>query len=298
MKRARLFPWFAVFAGLAVAAPVRDPGTPLVLTRSFEHRLASAAVGDSYLIQVRLPENYDPEKTRYPVLYVLDADFWFGAASDIATYLPMVKESPAMIVVGIAYGGTHDEWWQKRARDYVPKALRTTPPADFPLAGGADRFQQFLTTELFPFVEQHYAARADDRTLVGLSFGGTFAVHTLFTRPELFQGYIILAPGLGGDKKQLFEREEAFHGQHTALAASVFFAIGAQDKPGMVKNWQAFSDQVTAHRYEGLRWTALQFPGETHISVYPVGLTRGLKTIHATPPAAPVTPEARPVAKH
>ena len=128
MKRTKWFSLTAALLGLAVAALGQNPGTPLVLTRSFEHRLASAAVGYAYVIQIRLPEKYDPANTHYPVLYVLDGDYWFGAASDIATYLPMVKESPAMIVVGIAYGGTHDDWWQKRARDYVPKALHTPPP--------------------------------------------------------------------------------------------------------------------------------------------------------------------------
>jgi len=281
-------------AASGAVEPAPTSAIPLALSRAYEHHLASAAVGDSYLIEVRLPEKYEPATTRYPVLYVLDADYWFGLASDVATYLPMTKEGPPMIIVGIAYGGTQDEWWQKRARDYVPKPLRTPPPAGLPLAGGAERFQQFLATELFPFIEQHYAAKADDRTLVGLSYGGTFATYTLFTKPDLFQGYIILAPGLGGDKRRLFELETAFHAEHPQLPVSVFFAIGEQDNPGMVKNWRAFGEQISAHHYDGLRWSATLFPDETHISVYPVGLTRGLKVIHppAAPPPAPAAPPA------
>ncbi len=289
-----LFLLGTLVAALLPAVRAAEPAAPLTLTRAFTHRLTSSAVGDTFVIQVRLPEKYEPATKRYPVLYVLDGDFWFGAASDIATYLTMVDESPAMIVVGIAYGGTRDDWWQKRARDYVPAPLHSPPPKEFPLAGGAERFQQFLATELFTFVEQNYAARPDDRTLVGLSFGGTFATYTLFTRPELFQGYIILAPGLGGDKRRFFEMETAFHAAHPRLPATVFFAIGDQDKPGMVGNWRKFDEQVIAHHYEDLRWTSLLLPAETHISVYPVGLTRGLKTIHppATPAAAPAQPSS------
>jgi predicted alpha/beta superfamily hydrolase/ketosteroid isomerase-like protein len=274
--------------------PATTAAASLMLSRAHEHRLASTAVGDTFVIQVRLPGKYEPAATRYPVLYVLDADYWFGAASDVADYLPMVKEGPPMIVVGIAYGGTQDEWWLKRARDYVPKPRYPESTAKFPLAGGADRFQQFLATELFPFIEQNYAARADDRTVVGLSFGATFAVHTLFTRPELFQGYIILAPSFGWDKQRFFELEAALYAQHGKLPATVFCAIGEQDNPGMVRNWRKFTELIAGRGYEGLRWTSCLFPDETHISVYPIGLTRGLKTIH--PPETPAK-TAPPAAK-
>jgi predicted alpha/beta superfamily hydrolase/predicted ester cyclase len=227
------------------------------------------------------------------VLFVLDADQWFGTASDITAYLTMVKEGPPMVVVGISYGGTEDDWWRKRARDYTPKLLHSEKSAKYPLAGGADQFQQFLTTELFPFIEANYAVLPNDRTLVGLSFGGLFGVYTLFTRPEMFQGYIILASGLGWDKEQILETEAAFRAKHSALQASVYFAVGDKDTPGTVTKWQAFDRLISERRYEGLRWTSRIFPDETHISVYPGALTRGLKTIH--PPAAPAAPAAAPV---
>jgi uncharacterized protein len=263
--------------------PVVDRAS-VQLTRSHEHRITSKAVGDDFVIQVRLPEKYDaanPE--RYPVLYVLDADYWFGTASEIATFLAMVKEAPPVIVVGIAYGGSRKDWWQKRARDYTPKVRYPETTAKFPLAGAADKFQQFLSTELFPFIEQNYAVRADDRALVGLSFGGTFAVQILFTRAELFQRYIILAPALEWDKKQLFETEAAFRAKNLPLPVSVFFAIGDKDgtAPDFVENWREFDERIKGRGYEKLRWISHLFPDETHVSVYPVALTRGLKVVYA-----------------
>lgn len=259
------------------------------LTRSHEHRMTSTAVGDGFVVRVRLPEKYDPANPeKYPVLYVLDADYWFGAVSDIAHYLPMTKEAPPTIVVGLCYGKTNADWWQKRARDYTPKVLQSEKlTAKFPLAGGADKFQQFLADEVFPLIEKTYAARAVDRTLVGLSFGGAFAVHTLFTRPELFQNYIILAPALGWDQKQLFETEAAFFAKRVPLPATVFFTVGDKDGKNMVANWREFDERVRSRNYEKLRWTSQVFPDESHITVYPVGFTRGLKVVY--PPTIPAT---------
>jgi uncharacterized protein len=272
--------------GLAVAAWAQNPAPPLALTRSCEHRLVSAAVGDSYVIQIRLPEKFDPAKTVYPVLYVLDGDYWFGAASDIATYLTMVKESPAMIVVGVAYGGTRRDWFQKRARDFTPRPRFDDDRATLPLAGHAEEFQRFLADELFPFIEKTYPASASDRTLAGYSLGGLFALHTLFTRPELFQRYIVLAPAVDWDREQIRVTEAAFHAQNTRLVATVFDTHGDRDPLQKAASWQDFDRLIASRGYEGLRWTSHLFPDETHASIYPVGLTRGLKTIHASATAA------------
>ncbi|HVT72552.1 MAG TPA: alpha/beta fold hydrolase [Lacunisphaera sp.] len=278
MKRAGLL--FAL-ASLAAAAPVQNPGAPHVLARAFEHRLVSATVGDSYLIQVRLPEKYDPAKTRYPVLYVLDADYWFGAASDIATYLAMVRESPAMIVVGVAYGGTRHDWYRKRARDFTPTARFPESVKEAPLGGHAAEFQRFLAGELIPFVEQNYPADPGDRILAGFSLGGLFTLHTLFTQPGLFQRYIAIAPAVQWDRRQLFETEAAFHARGARLAATVFTTHGDRDELQNPADWQEFDRLVASRGYEGLCWTSHLFPGETHVSVYPAGLTRGLKAVRA-----------------
>ncbi len=264
-----------------------------VLARSREHRINSTAVGDSFLVQVRLPENYDPGTHRYPVLYVLDGDYWFGAASDIATYLTMVKEGPPTIVVGVAYGGTSGLWWNTRARDLTPPQ-RFGDEKRFPAVAGADRFRRFLADELIPFVERSYSARADDRTLAGLSFGGLFAVHTLFEQPGLFQNYIILAPSVEWDRRILFDTEAKLAANKTPLPATVFFAFGDREEVADVSTYRAFDQQVRSHDHPGLHWTSHVFPGETHISVYPVGLTRGLKTIHrasVTAAPAPTIPD-------
>jgi len=257
----------------------KDEAPSVQLTRSHEHRIKSTKVGDDFVIWVRLPESYEKRQMCYPVVYVLDADVWFGFATDIADNLPAAKETPEVIVVGIAYGTTLADWEQKRVRDYTPKARFPETTAKIPLSGGADKFQEFLVSEVFPLIERNYAACADDRTLIGLSFGGAFAVHTLFTRPELFQRYIILAPSLAWDKKRLFETEEAFYARKVPIPAVVFFSVGDKDGKNMVANWREFDERIKSRGYEKLCWSSHLFPDETHLSVYPVGLTRGLKDV-------------------
>jgi predicted alpha/beta superfamily hydrolase len=60
---------------------------PVTVARSVQHRLESAAIGDAFIVQIRLPESYVGSENLYPVLYVLDSDKCFGLAADTADWL-------------------------------------------------------------------------------------------------------------------------------------------------------------------------------------------------------------------
>ncbi|MDO8539051.1 MAG: alpha/beta hydrolase-fold protein [Opitutaceae bacterium] len=283
LSLAALLSFAATLAG-QLSPPPAPPGPaapPVTISRSAEHRIASAAVGDTFVVQVRLPASYESDAARFPVLYVLDADMSFGLAADTAGWLAWRKEIPELIVVGISYGGTQKDWWQKRSRDMTPTSDRKKVWGDFPLAGGATRFQDFLAQELFPLVESRHRARADDRTIVGLSFGGLFGIYTLFTRPELFQRSIIVAPALAWDERRILESEAQYRTRHATLSAIVFTAVGDRDDVARIVNpWHEFNRLIAERNYEGLRWMSHVFPGETHISVYPAAVARGLKRVY------------------
>jgi predicted alpha/beta superfamily hydrolase len=259
------------------------PAPPMQFSRSFVHRMTSKAVGDEFAIQVRLPESYEKGQGRYPVVYVLDADVWSGVAADMADNLPAGKEMPEVIVVGLSYGGTLDDWGEKRKRDYTPTPERSKPSAELPLAGGAAKFQEFIAAELMPFVDSHYRTKEDDRALVGYSYGGLLGAYTLFTRPELFQRYILIAPSLHWDERCLWKTEAAYGAAHTTLPVVVFTAIGDRDsQKKIIEPWHDFNRLIESRHYEGLRWFTQVFPEETHLSTYPSALTRGLRVVYGT----------------
>lgn len=253
---------------------------PVTVVRSAQHRLESVTVGDAFVIQVRVPESYAGSEKRYPVLYVLDGDKCFGLAADTADWLAWAKEAPEIIVVGIAYGQGRDDWWQKRSRDFTPTKDASKLWGEWPMAGGAAKFQDFLAGELFPFVESHYRARPDDRAVAGISLGGLFAAFNLFTRPSLFQRYILIAPAFVWDNKRLWQYEAEYQARSKALPATVFSAVGDEDEPTILTPWAEFSRLVEGRHYAGLRWLTQMYPGESHISVLPGALSRGIRCIY------------------
>lgn len=90
--------------------------------------------------------------------------------------------------------------------------------------GGAATFLEILTGEILPVVERHYRVDRRRRMLFGHSAGGTFACHTLFTRPDAFTDYALGSPGSFG--RELVRLEEQWASHHDDLCASVSIRAG------------------------------------------------------------------------
>jgi predicted alpha/beta superfamily hydrolase len=233
--------------------------------------------GENYVIQVGLPIGYSPEKKSYPVLYVLDGDKSFGMTKEITDWMIWSNEIEEIIVVGIRY---EQGWWLKRARDYSHCA-DTINVKWVKEAGGADNFLKFVKNELFPVINQNYKTNQDTIAIMGLSLGGMLGTYILFTQPELFKGYILIAPSLGWNNNSILKIEDGYFGNHKELNKLVYMAYGSLDnnKVLVVNPSKDFMQTIQKRNYTGLKFVPEVLEGETHISVYATALTHGLKTI-------------------
>jgi uncharacterized protein len=240
--------------------------------------LDSKIVGDRYLIQTYIPDQKTVPIDSLPIVFVLDADMSFGLVYDIVRWLQWGREIPYVAVVGISYGTGQKDWWAKRSRDFSESKDATKLWGDWPLAGGAANFKSFIEKELFQFLETEYNLKGDSRTIIGLSFGGLFCADILFSKPELFNNYVILGPALLWNDKEIFKQESKFAENHSAVNANVFTAIGKLDDEDIKKPWSEFVDQIKSRNYKGLTLNTWIIEDETHLSMLPVSLTRGLKS--------------------
>jgi uncharacterized protein len=249
------------------------------LDQTHANWLDSKIVGDRYLIQTFIPDQKTVPIDSLPIVFVLDADMSFGLVYDIVRWLQWGREIPAVAVVGISYGTGQKDWWSKRSRDFSESKDVTKLWGDWPLAGGGSNFKNFIEKELFKFLETEYNLKGDTRTIIGLSFGGLFCADILFSKPELFDNYIILGPALLWNDKEIFKQESKYSENHSTINANVFTAIGKLDNEDITKPWVDFITQVKSHNYKGLTINTRIIEDETHLSMLPVSVTRGLKTI-------------------
>ena len=254
---------------------------PVCLDNTEQFSITSKYVaGETYVIQVGLPIGYVPSKKTYPVLYVLDGDKSFGMTKEIADWLMWSKEIMDIIVVGISYGQGMDAWWQKRARDYSHCDDTINFKGWFKQTGGAENFLKFVKNELFPVINKNYKTNQDSTAIMGISLGGMLNTYVLFTQPDLFKGYIIIAPCLVWNNDSILKMEVEYFSNHKDLNKLVYMTYGSLDsKEIIINSTNELVQTIQKRNYEGLKFTPRIFEGETHISVFSTALTNGLKSI-------------------
>src|SRR5687767_7849467 len=103
-------------------------GAAVVVGDARQFDFKSESNGREYRIYIATPPKFDPTK-KYPVFYILDANYYFAAARDIVHYLaslPSPSLAPAL-VVGIGYPATSAESMRLRFYDLSPLKHATSP---------------------------------------------------------------------------------------------------------------------------------------------------------------------------
>jgi len=268
---------------LGLAPCAAEDAPPRVGIRGSElRRLDSTILGERLEIDVALPRGYEKETSSYPVVYVLDAETNFGATSYIARRLTKNGDIPPVLVVGVAYDTTYEDFYVKRARDLTPVAT-----SRFPGSGGAGHFARFLEEELFPFVAAHYRVQAGDRTLYGHSFGGLFAFYALFEHPGLFRRVLAVSPSIWYGDRDLVSRERAVFERGRPPRGILYTAVGSDESGYFVADWQELTTRLESRHYGALRMKGEVLAGENHRSIFGAGFTNGLRYVFGSGEPAP-----------
>ncbi len=146
----------------------------------------------------------------YSTLFVLDGNASFPLLWHARE--EMAPEAPVLIV-GVGYPTTYRFDTARRFLDLTPY----TPPENFGgrssdrATGGQKAFLDFIDNRLISEIARH-GGRDDParRTLFGHSLGGLFTLHTLYTRPSLFGGYVAADPSIWWNKGSILDEEARF----------------------------------------------------------------------------------------
>jgi len=235
----------------------------------------SAVLGEERVILVRTPPGYDTNNRKYPVLYMTDGDAHIAHTSSTIEFLSRNGRMSEMIVVGI----TNTD----RTRDLTPTHVTTTSASSegapqFPTSGGADKFLKFIESELIPEIEKRYRVQPY-RVLAGHSFGGLFAIHTMLSRPELFNSYVAVSPSLQWDNELLVKRATEFFNNRKEFKATLFVSLG--NEPGAIgDSFADFKKLLAGVNLKGFEWQAEQMTDEDHGSVVLRSHYFGLRKIY------------------
>ncbi len=267
---------------------------PLATIPATEVRvLQSTIANQDYQISVALPFHYeDNSQKTYPVIYVLDANLYFGMVVDMVRAMnirvPFCNELPDAIIVGIGYPVTGSlterlhHVMHLRDRDLGPdrseeseRFMQEYFPVPTPLiSGNGGPFLQFIVRELVPLIESEYRADPTDRTLLGHSSAAYFALYTLFQQPHMFQRYVVASIYLGEGQdlttispKQLDSLPVRLH---------IVNEVANEEE---ATRFQAYVELLESYHYPGFRLTHQIMSNYTHCAVVPPAFQAGLVAV-------------------
>jgi predicted alpha/beta superfamily hydrolase len=239
----------------------------------------SRVLDEERIILIHLPKDYAQSGKKYPVLYVLDAEFFFQQAVSAVEFLSElqyinVQPIPQMIIIGIVN--------VDRNRDYTPTYAPEQPGGlRYPTSGKAERFLEFLNTELFSFIDSSYKTEPF-RILSGWSFGGLLTVHTYFEHNLFFSAYLAISPSLWWDGDLYVKKTDSFlsHGQMSTKPLVV--TIGALEGGDMGRSVRdGFFPKMEKSAGRKIPFTFIEIPEEAHSYVPYKAYYQGLLALFA-----------------
>jgi predicted alpha/beta superfamily hydrolase len=277
----------------STAAQTPSPLPKVQFPTSAVHEVPSAA-GRRYQVWVDLPPSYAQSDKPLPVVFVLDPQWAFPTVRSIRTLVGQRgRNIEDFILVGLTYDqDTPGQEGQRR--DYTPTDPRLKPgarPGQYtaPNYGEAEAYRQYIETAVFPLIAAHYRADMARKVLIGHSYGALFGFHVLFTRPEMFSGYVFGSPSLWFDQQLMFQREEAWARTRREIPARIHMVTGAYETIGPQPRYNSVNDLVGdmqrmervlgSRGYRSLKVTSEVAVGEDHLTVFPDVVTRGLLAV-------------------
>ncbi|MFD2367582.1 alpha/beta hydrolase [Pseudoduganella sp. GCM10020061] len=283
----------ACVSASAIAASSAAP-SGFALENTAVRDVRAPSLKREYQVFVALPDSYRASGQRYPVLFVVDANYAFPVVRNIAQRLHKHAGMEEVIVVGLSYA-KGDTGNYSRRRDYTPTVprsfdYRSDMPQRRPAFGEAAAYAKFVSSEVFPLIAREYRADMQRKVFIGHSYGSLLGLDVLLNEPRTFQHYILGSPSLWFDAGVMFDREKGYAAKHRDLPASLYFGIGGlerlpkgktrsrtEEDADMVADLRDFDSALRSHRYPSLTTRVRVFDGEDHASVFPFVLTHGLR---------------------
>ena len=291
----------SLLASLGYANDIGESLPAYEMPHTVAHTVPADAVHRNYQVWVDLPASYADSTKKYPVVFVVDADYSFPLVHSIRNRLGAKGQNiEEFILVGLSYA-VGDSPTESRSRDYTPTDALQHPhrPDQYGAThyGEAAAYRDYIESQVFPLLAKHYRADMSRKFFVGHSYGGLFGAFVLLTKPTMFQTYILSSPSLQYDHHVIERYEKDYAQAHRDLPAHVLLYDGSYEtiKKGprynssvdMVQDARAFARSLKGRHYPHLSVDDAVIPDEDHLSVYPSMISRAL--LRVLPGSGPYT---------
>lgn len=231
--------------------------------------IQSKILNQTRRINILLPDTLSmhPQNKKMNVVYVLDGYDTFVniVGANLSFFSDMESDNgiPPFLIVGIASENTrHDDF-------IVAGESRKT--------GRAGQFLDFMSDELFPYIESRYPVTSH-RIGVGHSLGGSLLFHALCDRDSLFNAYFIFSPNLIYGNSKLLKDFQANKSNRLDKFLYVSNGDTGELEQGFARGVHALDSLITdSPRKEGFHVRIDYFTDVEHHESLPLSIGRAVK---------------------
>jgi hypothetical protein len=181
--------------------------------------LHSKILNEERRILVTLPDDYAANTDKkYPVIYLLGA---FADLPMLSGLLGRLQEQDAVPQTIIAVIENTD-----RTRDLTP-TINEDPRGPVGQGGGGDKYLDFIELELIPHMNKTFRTH-DFKIVMGSSIGGLLVIHSLQSRPHLFQAHMAFSPAVWWADRTTVKQTKAFFSSTETLDNYLYMNIGEE----------------------------------------------------------------------
>jgi hypothetical protein len=141
------------------------------------------------------------------------------------------------------------------------------------LSSRGQQFHDHILTEVIPFINKEYPAGLF-RIALGHSYGANYVNHLFEHDPEIFRGFILLAP-----EKPDYEVNFNEAVAKVKNPTYYFLAAAEKDVPQRIEYARSISDQLNTQKHPFFQFTYLLINNADHISITPYALNIALEYI-------------------
>ena len=210
------------------------------------HTFKSSILNQDRTIQIYVPDSYKDTDQSYPVLYILDGQWYFSSGVSIQKALRTPGAIPEMIVVGI----------------------NSSNPLRRTLFGDENGiFTNFLKNEVVQYIDSNYRT-TEERVIFGWEAAAYYISGLILKEGNIFSGAIITDGGYASD--------ELVKGFSSEKAVYLFMANSKKDIY-YISSSDAFYELLKSNKPENLIWTYDLFNDEVHESLGHLAIFKGLR---------------------
>lgn len=227
--------------------------------------IVSKVLSEDRAFEIQLPRSFNRDnKTKYPLIIVMDGDHLFNMVSGTVDYLSYWGDIPENIVVGI-------KQIDSRFKDSsVLDNINNTPITS------TANFYDFIIQELIPYVSKNYRS-SDFIIVLGQERTANFINFFLLKSNPFIRGYITISPKFSKNMKKYLVQNLRETGSNILYTIS----SSKQDFETIYEDVLDFSNSLDSVSNKNLIFKSLIYENENHYTLPTLSVPKSIRETYS-----------------